>query len=312
MLMAVLAPSLVKTSSERHEIQTACLEMIEETLQQERSSIQGRVSASEQKAEDFKSIQVAKDAQRAAAGTALAEKQEQEQKQKSSLAEAGEARRTAEKALADAQVAKTEGHTKLEASSKEKELLEMALQEHYIIPMDASEGPHYTALKPLLCKLILEDSLVSALPSSCAKPKDQRGSFDVLVLEELRTAFSKKIAELGYVLEAEVPAAEERASKAREAESELEKTKVIEHELTAALEAAQKDVQAAQEEAVNAVMVATGAAADVEAAVLVATAVKGELSEFEAGPLAAFLALKSPPEVFMENAESEVAAAAGA
>lgn len=312
LLIAILAPSL-GSSPERHEVQTAALVMIEATLEKEKSIFQERVSASEQKLTDLNSLKTNKDAERAAADAALAEAKEQEQKQKEQLAEASEAKVSAEKTLAGAQEARTEGGKSFEANKQEKEMLEKALLDHYKTPMDADECPHYPALQPHLNKLTIDDSLLSALPASCMKPKDQRGAFDLVVVEELGKAFSTKIAQLNSVLEGEVPAAKERDLKVQDAESDLEAKKAAVQQITAALEVAQKAVQDAAQQAVHAAKAASGAVTDVQKEMKVCDAFKLQLSEFEASPLATFNALKKPQEVPVDKVEAaEEVATAGA
>jgi len=314
MLIAILAPSLkVGSSAERHEYQNVALGLVDETLQQEKSRIQERVEASEQKLENLKSTKAEKDGAAAAAEAVLAVKKEQEQAQKTLLAETSEAKRSAEKALSDAQEAKANGGKTFEANMQEKDLLETAFTDHYKTPMDADEGPHYAALQPLLGKLTLDESLLSALPSSCVKLKDQRGSFDNVVLEELQKAFSTKISELRSMLEAEEPAAAERDAKVQAMEKDLEAKKTSQKEAVSAFDAAQKAVKEAEQEVAKASTLATGAAADIQVEVQTCDALKQQLAEFEAGPLVTFTALKEPQQAPLEKVEAaEEVASAGA
>merc|ERR1712124_22093 len=113
---------------------------------------------------------------------------------------------------------------------------------------DADEGPHFGSLQPLLGKLTLDESLLSALPSSCVKLKDQRGSFDIVVLSELEKAFSTKIAELASLLEAEEPAAADRKAKVDAAHSDYDQKKDAQKEAVSAFEAATKAVKEAEQE----------------------------------------------------------------
>jgi len=313
LLIAILPPSLGSGSSpERHESQIAALDMIEETLQQEKSSIQERIAASEQKLAELNSLKTEKDGEQATADTALKELKDEEQKKEELLKEASEAKCSAEKAFAEAKDAKTEGGKTFEANKQEKESLETALLNHYKTPMDADEGPHFAALQPFLCKLTLDESLQQALPSSCVKPKEQRGSFDIVVLEELQKAFATKIAELGSKLEAEAPLAEELDSKVRDAESDLETKKTNVQEHTGAFEAAQKNVQEATQAVMAASKAVSTAAANVQAEVRTCDALKFQLSEFESGPLATFTALKKPAAPLEKVEAAEEVATAGA
>merc|ERR1712062_423047 len=152
-------------------------------------------------------------------------------------------------------------------------------------------------------KLALDESLLSALASSCCKPKDQRGAFDNVVLDELQKAFLKRIAELTSLLEEEGPAAKERDSKVKDSESDLEAKRVAEQDLVVAYEAAQKAVQEASQEAASASKAVASAAMGVQAEEQAKTALKLQLSEFEDGPLRTFAALIKPQEVSVDKME---------
>merc|ERR1719181_1803509 len=98
--------------------------------------------------------------------------------------------------MASAKESQKQGDASLVALETEKAAIDAAYQEHFKTPMDANEGPHHEFLKPFIATLGLEDSLTSALPSSCEKKKEQRGGFDDLVLAELGKALEGKISSL--------------------------------------------------------------------------------------------------------------------
>merc|ERR1719335_1691187 len=106
------------------------------------------------------------------------------------------ASKTAEATLAEQKELQVKGDADYATLEKDKAELDAAYTEHFKAPMDANEGPHHSFLKPFIENLGLEDSLVNALPSSCVKPKEQRGGFDELVLGELGKALEGKIAAL--------------------------------------------------------------------------------------------------------------------
>lgn len=113
---------------------------------------------------------------------------------------AKESVKAAKTVLAEAADLQAKGDANHAALEKDKAAIDAAYQEHFKAPMDASEGPHYGFLMPFIKNLGLEDSLANALPSSCDKTKEQRGSFDDLVLAELGKALLGKIATLRKVL----------------------------------------------------------------------------------------------------------------
>merc|ERR1711904_641486 len=70
--------------------------------------------------------------------------------------------------------------------------MEAAYLEHFKKPMEANECLIFSHLQPFVALLGLEESLTSALPSSCTKPKEQRGGFDDLVLTQLGSPSERK------------------------------------------------------------------------------------------------------------------------
>merc|ERR1712048_842103 len=85
----------------------------------------------------------------------------------------------------------------------------------------ADADTHYKSLEPSLGDLILDDSLKTALPITCVKPKAERGAFDNMVIEELQKAFSKKTAELSQTLAEAGPKKAERDAIVEAAETHV-------------------------------------------------------------------------------------------
>merc|ERR1719440_951552 len=103
--------------------------------------------------------------------------------------------KTAEAALSEAQSLQEQSATTHTVLEKERVAIDAAYQEHFKTPTDNDQGPNHILLKPFIETLGLEESLMSALPSSCVKTKEQRGGFDDLVLTELGRALVVKIGE---------------------------------------------------------------------------------------------------------------------
>jgi hypothetical protein len=155
---------------------------------------------------------------------------------------ASEAAKTATKTAETASAKAIEAQTKADADhanlEKEKAAIEVAYQEHFKAPMDANECPQHTFLKPFVDTLGLEESLISALPSSCMKPKDQRGGFDELVLVELGKAFVAKIAAIGQSIVEAAASITARKADVASAEAVLETKKAEEKTCADAFDAA--------------------------------------------------------------------------
>merc|ERR1712216_1087023 len=171
------------------------------------------------------------------------------------LAETSTAKREADKALKEATDAKLSGGKTFESNKEEKVALEKAFEEHYKTPMSTDEKIHFSMLQPHLCKLKLDESLVSALPSTCVKTKEQRGSFDIVVLDELQKAFTIKIEELTVAIDTEGPNALEREAKAQAAEADLESKKAALKDAMAGYSEAEKSRKAAEQEVAEALKV---------------------------------------------------------
>jgi chromosome segregation ATPase len=247
MLVAMAVPCLSVPKSERHNLQNIGVRQIEETMEQHKkklveavagaqkamTDLQGSSGSLLQSLEDAKSVFEAKKVAFRSAATAREE--------------AKAAVKEAQKGLAEAKDAQEKGDAHHAALEKEKTDIEACYQEHYKVPMDANEGPHYKSLKPFIGKLGMEDSLTSALPSSCLKNKDQRGTFDDLVLSEVGKAFTGKIESLEKSIADEVAGVSARKAAIESAEAALETKVNAEKTAMAELEAAgsaQKEAEA--------------------------------------------------------------------
>merc|ERR1712048_324777 len=109
---------------------------------------------------------------------------------------------------------------------------------------------HYKSLEPFFGDLILDDSLKTALPITCVKPKAERGHFDNMVIDELQKCFSKKAAELSQTVAEAIPRKAERDAAVEAAETHVKGAQDLEH--TAAEElASAKDFASKASEAVK-------------------------------------------------------------
>merc|ERR1712157_9327 len=141
---------------------------------------------------------------------ALTEAENVVQSKKSILADKAQAFQDAKTALQEKKEAQRSGDIAVDEASKLKssldEVLDVALKaivEGDYASVDASA--HYKSLEPFFGDLILDDSLKTALPITCLKPKADRGHFDIMVIDELQKCFSKKAAELSQTLAEALP-----------------------------------------------------------------------------------------------------------
>merc|ERR1719333_697191 len=232
------SPCLSTLKSERHSVQLLGVTMIEEKLQDHKKKLIEAVAAAQTQLTELE----------ASKGTLLQTLEEAkaafEEKKTAFLAvhtareEAKESVKVAEKALAEAKETQKKGDANYTQLEKSRAAIEAAYKDHFKAPMEANEGPHHNNLKPFIQTLGLEDSLTSALPSSCTKPKDQRGSFDEVVITELGKAMEGKIASLTKSAEAVLESKIEIEKKAAE---ELEAASTAQHEAEAAVSKASEE-----------------------------------------------------------------------
>jgi chromosome segregation ATPase len=245
MLIAMAAPSLTTVKSERVHMQQLGVTMIEEMLQDQQKKLIEAAAVAKKELSELEGSKNTLVQNLEAAKSTLEEKRAAFIAAHTTREDGKAAVKSAEDALAEAIAAQKQGdanHAKLE---KEKAAIESAYQEHFKTPMDANEGPHHGPLKPFIATLGLEESLTRALPSSCVKTKEQRGSFDELVLGELGKALEAKIDALGKSVAEEVSGVVERKAAITSAEAVLEAKRGAEKTASDHLEAA----AAAQQEA---------------------------------------------------------------
>jgi chromosome segregation ATPase len=193
MLVGMLRPSLFKAKSERHDLQGLGVAMVEEALQAHKQKLIEAVEKAEQKLNDMEGSKNAIQKQIDDAKNVLAEKEATRAATNTAYDAAKASAQAAEVALAEAKELQEKADTTHTVLEKERVAIVATYQEHFKAPMDNNQGPNHTFLKPFIETLGFEESLLSALPSSCVKTKEQRGGFDDLVLTELGKALLRKI-----------------------------------------------------------------------------------------------------------------------
>jgi len=99
---------------------------------------------------------------------------------------------------------------------EEHRALKCVLDEHLKVLKEGSwetgsAKRHLDALLPLATKLT-DESLVTALPSTCIKPPADRSSFDSMVIDQLETSLTSRLTQLTADIETEKPAKAQRAA----------------------------------------------------------------------------------------------------
>jgi len=307
-MLITMTMGLAKAKAERHPAQTLGVAMIEETLQDAKAKFAEAMAASHDELSNLEASSSILLVRTTAADASLKEKQAVRSAAHASLDVAKQAVVTAEKALAEVKELQRQSVASVAALEKEKATLEAAFQEHLKTPMETNQILAHHFLQPFVNKLDLEESLKMALPSSCVKTKEQRGSFDDLVISELVKAWNKKIALLTKSIEDEAPVVSERKAAELTAEASLEGTQSVEQTAAAELEAARTAEVEAEGEVCKAKEESAELGPKLKQVVDKHSSHKAILEDYVAGTLATFEALrdKAPVE------EVPAAATAGA
>jgi len=304
MLVAVLPFSLNVKPDERHVIQTAAVEMVEQTLHCKKSSMERIVLAEEEKLAKLKSSQTELASAVSAAETALATHKEVLHTRKCELAEATTAANTSQASLTELTTEQRSADSRLQSIHEEKGSLELAFENHFKPMKDDAAGPHFKMLEPILKNIQMEESLLIALPSTCAKSKEHRGTFDNVVIEELEKAIHSKVSALDEAISVETPATVERQAAVQAAEKEHDAKNEAQKQAVAEFEAAQKE-QSNRETSFNkAKQELDGLEPEISVATGLIEKAKMALEAFESGPMAGFKGFS-----VVAPAEPEVASA---
>eukprot|EP00928_Gymnodinium_smaydae_P011255 TRINITY_DN14176_c0_g3_i5.p1 TRINITY_DN14176_c0_g3~~TRINITY_DN14176_c0_g3_i5.p1 ORF type:complete len:392 (-),score=125.80 TRINITY_DN14176_c0_g3_i5:309-1484(-) len=131
-------------------------------------------------------------------------------------------------ALAEKQKEQSSRETSLQELQKKKESLVKAIDVDFKAILegawkDDEDGKDanacYEALLPVAKELALDDSLMTALPATCAKKAAERGDFDMMVTEQLSKCLQEKLTALQKEIEEAQPALQSGAEDIQTAQS---------------------------------------------------------------------------------------------
>jgi len=293
MLIDMLPFSLSVPSEQRHGVQTWAVSAVEETLNGHKSLLEAAISSEDGKLTTLKASEVDLVQAVAEAESALNAQKDVVQSTKCSLAESTEVANTASKTLLTVQEEQKAGKIKLASATEEKATFEASFQAHFKTPMEEGACPNFKELQPLLKHIEMEASLLKALPSSCSKSKDDRGSFDEVVLQELAKALASKIAALGEIMVVETPAAVEREAAVQVAEKDHDEKREAQKHAAATFEGAMKEQSDREAALVKAKRAVDEFQPQVDAVTGLLEKAKTTLATFETGPLHSFTKYKT-------------------
>jgi len=225
---------LGQTADTRHAVQEMAVNMIEKTLLAQKSALESQVAVESEKVEKEKASEEELVNKVKELESLLESRKSTLDTARSTFEQASVVAQASADAFKEKEVAHKAANDKIMETKNAKATLGEALENHG----KAEAGLSWKQLSPFVSQLEIETSLLTALPSTCDKPKEQRGSFDLLVLEELSRAFASKIAELSAAVEKDSPAVREleaaMQASAKENEQSQERRKQFEEELNAA------------------------------------------------------------------------------
>jgi len=302
MLVDMLPFSLSIPSDQRHESQTWAVDAVEQTLESHKALLVAAMASEEEKLAALQASESKLGDNCKEAETALLAQTEVVAAAKAGSAAASEAAAGAASALTTAQDEHKAAESKLATTKDELQMFETTVAEHFKTPMEAGAGPHYKELQPLLKHIEMDVSLSKALSSSCGKSKEDRGSFDEVVLKEFEKALTSKITSLTDAVAADTPGLAQLEAVAQAAEKERDAKVDAQKQAAEALEGAEKE----QTDKEAALAAANKASEDFmpqleEMAGLVDKA-RAALTSFESGALSGFSKYKAQVAVTGEAA----------
>jgi len=288
MLVEVLPFTLSVPVDERHEIQSAAADMVEQTLHAKKAALEVAVSTEDAKLGQLKSSQVELTNASSEAAAAVATQKEVVQVAKCLLADRTTTMNASRAALTTLQAEQKTADAKLASAKEEKSALESAYENHFKPMKEDAAGLHFKDLEPFLKTIEMEQSLLIALPSTCGKSKETRGAFDNVVFDELEKAICAKIASLCESVATETPAEVERQTAVEAAQKDLDTKKGAQMEAVAEFEVAQKDQNEREATLVKAKQAVDEFQPQVDLLTASLDTAKAALEEFASGPMAGF------------------------
>jgi len=288
MLAAMVPTSFATQREERSEHQVTVIQWVQSALEQQEGKFVAEADAVSSKLAELEAAKGEKVKVVEAAEASLADKKRFVALKKNALAEATITMTATKKMLAEKQEEQQVCDSDYLAMKKEQEGLAAAFVEHFKAPMQAGESLHYESLQPYLRNLDLEESFMVSVPASCAKTKDERGSFDNVVLQALEQALLDRAAQIKDVVSNRSPESEAREVGVRKAEEQLVVDRAAQEKASAELAAAQKDVELGSATLKEVEKVVESCEVDIKATSELCNKLRSIQEEFQQGPLASF------------------------
>jgi len=210
MLADMLDVALPTFSDERHDLQERVVALGEDVLRGHEKVMETKIASTEEAIAI--SAQAAVPQQKAvdSAEVAVKEKTQAELTCKQALAEIAQVFQSAKKALDETEAARSALGEELVAAATKKELLK-SMQTEMVAPLteggleEERKTSLIDSLVKELVKLGIEGAMVTALPACFSKAPEERGSFDTMVVSQLKEELAKRVAAVVAELEQAEP-----------------------------------------------------------------------------------------------------------
>jgi len=296
--------SLITPSEKRSQQQTTVIQWIEDVLKTHQGQLAAESNSVASKLARLEASKAEHLAEVSKAAAIVTEKSEVVPVKRSALTEATIALAATKRMLAEKHEEQKVADADFLAMQKEQEGLASAFVEHFKVPMEAGEALHFEALKPFLRNLDLQESFMVSLPASCSKTKEQRGSFDEIVLQTLEQELLDRASTILEVVSQPSPEREARLAAIQKAEEQLAADGAAEEKSKAELAAAQKDVELAAAALKDTEQGAASLEIEFKASAKLCDKLQFVLQGFEQGPLTSFKSFKegsAATELFVQG-----------
>lgn len=248
MLLAMIPHSLCVPQNLRSEPQSRAVEMVGEVYDAIELKLKNTAEAENAKVLEIEASKGTMDAATTEAETRHSASSATVDSCKAVLAECFSTANERKLALVASQESERTGNLPGFAAEEEHQVLKAALEEHLKVLKEGSfetgsAKRHLDALLPLATKLT-DESLVTALPSTCIKPPAERSTFDNMVIDQLESSLVSRLTQLSSEIEAEKPAKSQRAAEVATAQQMLKDAEIAQQKSsddTASALTAQKD-----------------------------------------------------------------------
>jgi hypothetical protein len=288
MLAAMVPAAFITQLGDRSKEQASIIQWVEDALEQKKAKLVAQVDVVSSQQTELEAGKAKRMEELRQAEAVLAERKQGLMNRKTALAEATIGMKATSKSLSQKQEEQQTLDKDYITMKKEQEGLASAFVEYFKAPLESGEALHYAELEPFLRNLNLEESFMVSAPSSCMKTKEQRGSFDNVVLGALEEALLARASQIKDIVSNPSPESEAREVAIQKTEEQLAIDQAAQEKATADLASAQKDMELAAATLKEAEQVVANCDIEIKAITETCECHRALQEGFQNGPLASF------------------------